>query len=391
MRKKKTRSGGKPTPRTGRGGTPPSGGKKPKKKQTTFDRKRQGRLGALISNRELVSLVMLLHCRGKKPQEVIREVAARKEFADVELLREDPYWILREVAKKGWLWFRPPFDFDYRDRILHAGKWPILQELDVVASFEVEVVARQAARQLLRMLRQVSARKGSVQVGVAGGHTVRAVMRALSDEMVDPVGEMLGKVRFQPLAAGFDPQDPSTNPNTFVAFFERKLIPAKIEFTGLSVPATVSPAMFEDLKRLDDIAEALRAVDDIDIFVTSGTSWHKHSILRERMEASDRKLLDDADIAGDVLWRPIGPNGPIEIETARRAFTLVELGQLKKDRQVLLALAPCGLCGELKGHLLRCILDAGIVTHVVADSGSAGQVVNSLPDPGGPQPGGAAA
>ena len=62
-----------------------------------------------------------------------------------------------------------------------------------------------------------------------------------------------------------------------------------------------------------------------------------------------------------------------------RAFTLVELRQLiefaASGKKVLLALAPCGLCGELKGDLLACALEQKIVTHVVVDKRSAGQAL----------------
>ena len=42
---------------------------------------------------------------------------------------------------------------------------------------------------------------------------------------------------------------------------------------------------------------------------------------------------------------------------------------------MLLTLAPCGICRELKGRLLSCALEQEIVTHVVVDTRSAGQAL----------------
>ena len=85
---------------------------------------------------------------------------------------------------------------------------------------------------------------------------------------------------------------------------------------------------------------------------------------------------------GDLLWRPISRQGPIESEVERRAFTLVELQELIKfvraGKQVLITLAPCGICGALKGGLLCPILTQKIATHVVVDAGSAGQYVAEM-------------
>ena len=67
---------------------------------------------------------------------------------------------------------------------------------------------------------------------------------------------------------------------------------------------------------------------------------------------------------------------------SRRAFTLVELKQLaqfvRDGKQVMLALAPCGVCRELKGDLLSSALHQRIVTHLVVDTRSAGQALGKL-------------
>ena len=96
-------------------------------------------------------------------------------------------------------------------------------------------------------------------------------------------------------------------------------------------------------------------------------------------------FVDQEKCVGDVLWRPIARTGPIVTETKLRALTLVELTDLprmiKRDKQVLLMLAPCGMCHEPKGELLDTILNLDpsqqIVTNVVVDSVTAGQMLRS--------------
>ena len=352
-----------------------TGGPSKPKKVTTFARQRDHRLQDLLKNFELLSLVCYMHTAGATNKEILR--AVRKKFSKAKLKREDPNWIIRWAAKEGWLRFRPPYHHEYRQQIRDLYS---LQEVEVISSSEVNVVAWESARMLLHMLRSVG--KETVHVGVAGGHTVRALMHALAEQMVAPVSDMPRVVHFHALAAGFDPDEPSTNPNAFVTFFDGKFITTQIRFTGLSAPAMVEPATYERLKEhFPDIRDAFEAAKKLDIVVTSGSTWHVDGILCKRMKAEDQKTLEAEGVIGDLLWRPISKRGPIEAETDR-AFTLVELQQLqqfaREGKKVLVALAPCGLCGELKGTLLQCILEHKIVTHVVVDARSAGQMLGAV-------------
>ena len=56
-----------------------------------------------------------------------------------------------------------------------------------------------------------------------------------------------------------------------------------------------------------------------------------HSMLLDYMKNSPPSLrkLKEAGYCGDMLWRPLGPDGPIEIETQIRAMTLIELSHLR--------------------------------------------------------------
>jgi DNA-binding transcriptional regulator LsrR (DeoR family) len=369
------------TPRTPSGASAPkpaalagtdSQKKTKKKKETTFSRKRRRRLQELVDNYELVSFVCHRHIDGWTSKQI--QNLANKKFPRADLKREDPNYIIRWAAQEEWFDFRPPLHQYYCGEI--HKHWP-LQDVRVVGSTEVDVVAREGARMLMHMLRLHRKRK-TVHVGVAGGHTIRALMRGLAVEMVEPYSNMPEVVHFHALAAGFDPEDPSTDPNAFVTFFHDKLISTSIRFTGLSAPAIVNSEMFVKLQKFGDIQKAFNFVKNLDIFVTAGTSWHEHSVLLKRLEPADQAVLEAEGVLGDILWRPISKRGPILAETDRRAFTLIELSQLsgfvQEGKQVLLVLAPCGLCGELKGGMSSPILDQGLITHLVIDTLSAGQL-----------------
>ena len=156
------------------------------------------------------------------------------------------------------------------------------------------------------------------------------------------------------------------------------------EFVGLSAPSMVKPEDIPSLRDLSEIDGAFKAVDDIDIIVTSGTEWlDDESALRHRMQRSQKSVraLESAGCVGDILWRPIAEDGPIEEETEIRALTLIELGELEsfiqRGKRVLLMLAPCGRCHAPKGRLLRCVLkqDRTLITDLVVDSRSVAQMI----------------
>ena len=97
--------------------------------------------------------------------------------------------------------------------------------------------------------------------------------------------------------------------------------------------------------------------------------------------------LQDAGCVGDLMWRPLGPNGPLTGERGKdiRAMTLLELDSLSpfiadEGKHVLLLLGPCGMCGASKGKLLRNILGlkAHLVSHLVVDSRSAREMLQGI-------------
>ena len=152
-------------------------------------------------------------------------------------------------------------------------------------------------------------------------------------------------------------------------------------FVGFRAPALVTSERIPELRDFPGIKEAFDAARDINIIVTSGSCWvDDHSLLHAFMASSKGSLkkLEKARCVGDMLWRPVGPGGPIEIPTTTRAMTLLELSQVQKgiedgNLEVLLVLGPCGGCGRPKPEILDAVLSARppLLTHLVVDSLSA--------------------
>jgi DNA-binding transcriptional regulator LsrR (DeoR family) len=330
----------------------------------------------------LTSIICRYLCKGLTVKEIQERV--KSEFPTAKLKREDVYAHFREAARRNFIHYRPPRSLRLEDQIRDGYRW--LQEVKVVLTAVRRDVAGEAARVLVKLLQQFKREKGKdvVHIGFAGGHSMRALAHAFSDELCEPVEGLPGSVVFHALAAGGELNDPTTNPNAFFSFFSYKPV-LKIEtrYVGLSAPTIVTPDDMHWLKKLPDIKAAFSAVHDIDIIVTSGTEWgDPDSALKKRIKgaAGCVATLNKEKCVGDIFWRPIGANGPIEVETEYRALTLIELFQLpgfiKNGKRVLLMLAPCGGCNKPKGKLLECVLHQKkpLITDLVVDSGAASHV-----------------
>jgi DNA-binding transcriptional regulator LsrR (DeoR family) len=258
-------------------------------------------------------------------------------------------------------------------------KCPWLDEVVVVHTSLSQDVGYHGAELLLSMIRKIARREKEVHVGVAGGHAMRRLTRSLAMLLRQPALELPVTIVFHALVAGFDVDDPRTDPSAFFAFlFEDAAMEATTRFVGLGASAFVEwkdcPAMRENLV----VREAVVAAGKLDIIVTSCSCWEdQHSLLRHYMDKWDK---DSADVlrstgcVGDVLWRPVGKDGPITERTHTRAFTLLELdelpGRIGEGLQVLLVAGPCGGCGRPKTEILQAVLNTErpLITHLVVDT-----------------------
>jgi len=315
--------------------------------------------------------------------------AVERDFPSTKLSREDPLALLRKAATRGWLAFHPPGEHRLEVALRKSYSW--LQDVQVVHSPMGGDVAYTGALSLLRLVKNLHIRqeKNEVHVGFSGGHAMRALALAFADVLCEPAEDLPETIVFHPMVAGFDPTDPTTDPNSFcVYFFDNPLMQVRPKFVGFRAPSLVKPADIETLRDLPDIRAAFAAVPDIDIIVASGASWlDQHSSLRSLMQRSQpcMSVLEEEGCVADVLWRPISERGPIERATEIRALTLVELSDLPKlirqGKHVLFTLAPCGLCNSPKGRLLSCLLNMKqhLMTELVVDSRTAAEMMRRKP------------
>ena len=334
-----------------------------------------------LSSPELRSAVLKHFCQGRTMAEICDLVGA--DFK-IDLKRERPYKIISNAAAKGLLHYRAPPEADLRDKLQSAYGL----DIEVVHTAVTEDVAAKGAEVLLRMVRNVPWPDDEVHIGISGGRAMRDLVREFATLLHQPMDGLPESLVIHSMVAGFDPFDCSTDPNVYVSYFDNQQpLQVKPRFVALHAPPLVKSKVLESLKNLAGIKEAYDLRGELDIIVTSASEWpHEHSALYRYMGRSEKSLkkLQDAGCVGDMLWRPIGVDGPIEVQTEIRAMTLMELSEfpafIQQRKQVLLVLGPCTHCMEPKPGVLKTILNLKpqLVTQVVVDSRSARQIVQDM-------------
>lgn len=329
---------------------------------------------------EVVAAVCRYICQGKRVGEIAEIVRAKY---GIPLTKKDPYSYFRYAAERGWVTFTPPYEFSLCNRIEQAYGW--LRDVDVVHTCVFDDVAARGAEMLVRMVQRVGRLKPEVHIGFAGGHAMRKLAHRFAGLLRMPRDNMPKTLVFHAMVAGFDINDPSTDPNAFFVYFLKDpAMEVDTKFVLLRAPCLVESADFEKIKGWQGVREAYDAAREIDIVCTSGSSWSdEHSLLRYYMSKSKASLdaLQKAGCVGDMLWRPLGTRGPINIPTAIRAMTLMDLGDLpgrmRDGKDVLLVLGPCNGCDIPKTDVLRTVLrmNPPLINHLVVDSGAARGVV----------------
>lgn len=338
---------------------------------------------------EITAAVCKYVCRGYPATEIVDLMESEQ---GVKMNREEPYQYLSFAARSGWLTFDAPHAYALRDELKRSCGW--LTDFDVVHTSVFEDVAGHGADMLVEMIQRWHLRNPKtkeVHVGVAGGHGMRKLSQSVARLLRRPVPDLPQKIVFHAMVAGFDVRDPRTDPNAFFTyFFEDPSMQVETGFVGFRAPPLVPTARMSELMAFPGVKESYEAAKDLNIIVTSGSCWmDDHSLLHSFMETSPQSLrqLSKAGCIGDILWRPVGPTGPIEIPTATRAMTLLELSQLQQGIQegnleVLLVLGPCGACGRPKQEILEPVLKTRppLLTHLVVDSLSARALLGLEPE-----------
>ena len=335
-----------------------------------------------LSHDEVVAAVCKYICRGCTVNDVKAELKAK---LGVTLSREDPYRLLSYAGSRGWLQFRAPMAYDLADKLQEAHPW--LEKVAVLRTAVSDDISYHTARMLLDLVRQHRHKRPgdhTVRVGFAGGTALRKTARHFAAMLREPQEDLPHTIIFHAMVAGFDSKDTTAEPNAFFAYFvDEPELQVRTGFVGLHAPGLVKTASMRVLRALDHVRESYESAESLDIVVTSaGGHWRQgHSALYDMYAKSSPKslaVLNKAGCVGDMMWRPLGPDGPLEMHTEIRTMTLMELSQLPgfidRGGKVLLLLGPCGAtgCGGPKSDVLRAILRGGRkVTHVCVDSRSA--------------------
>ena len=335
----------------------------------------------LFQHDELVAAVCKYFCRGMPVAEIKEEVQRK---LGIPLNREEPYRLIAYAAQRGWLHFQAPLSHEMTDQI--RNQFSNLSNVRVVRTGVSDDISHHVAAMLMDEVCSLSKERSpssEVHIGFAGGVALRKTARMFSEMLKEPREGLPGKIVFHAMVAGFNMQDPSTDPNGFFTYFAGEpALQVRTSFLGLLAPGIVRTAEIEKLRSIEYIRDAYKRAGEIDIIVTSaGGHWQEgHSglcNLYSLWAVQSLQQLNTAGCIGDMMWRPLGKNGPLEVQTDMRTVTLMELSDLprfiKQRKKVILLLGPCGNCGGPKDDVLKAILThkQSLITHLVVDSRSA--------------------
>lgn len=348
---------------------------------------------------ELIALACELTCQGLEVRQ-IREVVAEKypDLANV-INRQDVMALVRYAARNNQLSYSLPFANKLAQEIVAVHKeqnWNY-KNVAIVHSRSLTHVAQQAADRLLDLIQSFK-HLGTVHIGFAGGRLLRLVAKQLAQLLRMPSPDNPTRIVFHAMVAAFSDDDYEADPNSFITYFVQEPLSVDIKFVPMAAPGIVETQYRKDLRKFREIDEVYQAADDLNIIISGGGNWEdQHSTtqcyLRE-VDESDEQALIDYPAIGDFLWQPLSDGGPIDMDNGDFRFrpnTLVDLKDLprainERGVRVLLALGPCGRCGEPKGKLLNTIMRIRpkLVTDIVTNSPTiydALRIAWGVPDP----------
>jgi len=303
--------------------------------------------------------------------------------------REDPYPIIREAFRRGYLVFLPPAHqvlgkkiakkFDVPEERIHVVNTRGRPSRDMVPSFAADLV--------VKLIKELGEHKQTVRIGLGGGGTIMLLSQLLASHLrSEPV---LPKLGLHALSSGFDVKRPQSAPVSFFGYFNE--VPTDMEYVGLFGPALVDNRDYRRVKAQAGLRESFELAQDIDLVITSlASADDEHGELNQLLdtaETSDKKAireLQKTDRVGDILYRPFTESGPVpDTRTKARAISLFEIRELvkmskEKHKHVILVAGSCGICHKPKGTALRPLLERDnmkVWTHVVTNMDTAEEVL----------------
>jgi hypothetical protein len=341
----------------------------------------------VLDDVEIQSRVCTLICSGKSIREVQKELASGNP--SVQLTRQQPYTILKNAAKRGRIRYVAPIESELSLSFRNRYDW--LHSTEVVHTAEVADIAEHASEKLLDLIggsRSGGQPKEEFHIGFAGGGLLQHTARLLADKLRRTTRRLPKTLYFHSMVARFD-EDPASDPNSFVGYLNSNPpIPVAVRFIGLMAPGIVDVSTAMKLRKMEGIREAYNRVSELDVVVTSaGGHWKTgcsrlHEMYLEKGHEALLARLDQEGCLGDLMWRPFGAKGPIDLKSGIRAMTLVELADLPKlitqRKWVLLVLGRCVNCGNPKTEILRALLNQQhpFITDLVVDSITARSVMS---------------
>ncbi len=349
-----------------------------------------------LADLELEALVCDYFCRQHLAASEIDDVLSEKH--GIKLSRGRVWRILERAARRGRLAYLSESAPNLEKQVLEKYPGSRLNRLRVVASNLRADVAGSTARMLMRMSREIYREKEELHIGFAGGSLLRSVAHELARLLEEPPPDFPKELVFHAMVAGWNTADPSNDPNAFFDYFWPFSRPGvqkkqRIRFVALHGPGIVRTTEYDLARQLLGVEDALKAVKDIDVIVTSGGRWGcGHSALHclyEEHSPATLERLKSAEIGGigDLNWCALSHTGPINLVHAAapvRPLVLLEIGEFEQfiasGKHVLVALGPCSECGKPKDDILKTILTLGpkqrLATHVICNSEAAARVLN---------------
>jgi len=294
------------------------------------------------------------------------------------------------AAKQGRFHYQAKEDPHLQERIHDVFPSCGLEMVKVVSTAVTDDVAAHAALALKDLLHERFKTESEIHIGFAGGRTLRRVAQSFAEVLRDPPVEFPKKFVFHALVAGWNVADPTNDPNAFFANFTGdSRIAVETAFVGLHGPGIVESDCYDMIRGISCTRKAFDERDKIQVLVTSAGRWScGHSALYNLFDEYCKETLGrlkGLEIVGDMMWCPLGIDGPIDFQKINakfRTLVLMEIAELhkfiRKGGRVLLVLGPCSGCREPKSEILEAILDLGsrqrLATHLVCDSRTARQL-----------------
>ena len=333
-----------------------------------------------MSEKERMALVGHYLSKGLAPSDVKRAI---KEKFGYEMTAHEPFNYFRQIVNAGLLTFLPSKEDELGKRLKDVF---FLSRADVTYTSYVEDVAALAAYRIFRLLRQrlLGRDREDVHIGFSGGHTTRLVFQRLAQLFVTRTKDLPAKVTCHALVPGFDDENPGTDPTSFFVYMADQQ-PKAIHFVLFHAPSILPPDLCETFLNLPTTSNAREGARKLDLIVTSAADFEDpDSQLRKyyaKYSPTTLKDLEDQGCKGDVLWSPIGEQGPMAT-LEYQAVALVKLEEfpvrIAEGKRILMVLGPCARCGRTRTNILRTILGLKppYITDLVTDKRTAQELLD---------------